>query len=115
MTGLTFEADRSFGTVAALMELVPQLGRSPFAGVRRRQRQHAMAALTAAAHLGMTLSGFDVHSAADLDSAFGDKHKSSKEAVIVVAIVLTSPNVRRISELALLVHLPSCHAFARRG
>ena len=71
-----------------------------------------MAALEQAApHLGMTLSGFDVHSADDLDSAFGDMQKSSMEAVIVVAGVLTYANVRRISELALQAHLPSCHAF----
>ena len=96
-----------------LKEIVPQLGR---VAVLRASGdvnvKHAMAALEQAApHLGMTLSGFDVHSADDLDSAFGYMQKSSMEAVIVVAGVLTYANVRRISELALQAHLPSCHAF----
>jgi hypothetical protein len=59
----------------------------------------------------VTLSGFDLHSADDLDDAFGDMQKRSMEAVIVVAGNLTYANYRRISELALQAHLPSCTAF----
>jgi putative tryptophan/tyrosine transport system substrate-binding protein len=115
MTGITFEAAiEAYGKrLQILKEIVPQLRRvavlraSGDANVRP-----AMAALDQAApHLGMTLSGFDVHSADDLDGAFGDMQKSSMEAVIVVAGNLTYANFRRISELALQARLPSCTAF----
>jgi len=115
MTGITFEAAiEAYGKrLQTLKEIVPQLGRvAVLRASGDANVKHAMAALEqAASHLGMTLSGFDVHSADDLDGAFGDMQKSGMEAVIVVAGVLTYANVRRISELALQAHLPSCHAF----
>jgi len=115
MTGITFEAAiEAYGRrLQILKEIVPHLGR---VGVLRASGDAnvkiSMSALERAAlQLGITLSAFDVHSADDLDGAFGDIHKSGMEAVIVVAGALVYANVRRISELALQAHLPSCTAF----
>jgi putative ABC transport system substrate-binding protein len=115
MTGITFEAAiEAYGKrLQTLKEIVPQLGRvAVLRASGDANVKISMAALERAApQLGITLSAFDVHSADDLDGAFGDIQKSGMEAVIVVAGALTYANVRRISELALQAHLPSCHAF----
>jgi putative tryptophan/tyrosine transport system substrate-binding protein len=115
MTGITFEAAiEAYGKrLQILKEIVPHLGRvAVLRAADDANVKISMPALERAApQLGITLSAFDVHSAADLDGTFGDIQKSGMEAVIVVAGALTYANVRRISELALLAHLPSCNAF----
>ena len=71
-----------------------------------------MAALERSAlQLGLTISTFDVRSADDFGSAFTDMRRSRMEAVLVVAASLFYSNARRIADLALQAHLPSCHAF----
>jgi putative tryptophan/tyrosine transport system substrate-binding protein len=115
MTGITFEAAvEAYGKrLQTLKEIVPHLGRvAVLRASGDANVKISMAALErAAAQLGITLSAFDVHSADDLDGAFGDIQKGGMEAVIVVAGNLTYANARRISELALQAHLPSCTAF----
>jgi putative tryptophan/tyrosine transport system substrate-binding protein len=96
-----------------LKEIVPRLAR---VGVLRALGDANVKIATtslerSAPQLGLTLSAFDVRSAEDLDGAFVDMQRSGMEAVIVVAGTLTYLNLRRISELALQAHLPSCHAF----
>jgi putative tryptophan/tyrosine transport system substrate-binding protein len=115
MTGVAFEAAiEAYGRrLQILKEIVPRLAR---VGVLRAPGDaNVKIAITSlersAAQLGLTLSVFDVRSADDLESAFVDMQRSGMEAVIVVAGALTYANVRRISELALQGHLPSCHAF----
>jgi putative tryptophan/tyrosine transport system substrate-binding protein len=115
MTGVTFEAAiEAYGRrLQIVKEIVPRLAR---VGVLRAlgdaNAKIAMTSLERSApQLGLTLSAFDVRSADDLDSVFVDMQRSGMEAVIVVAGTLTYANVRRISELALHAHLPSCHAF----
>ena len=115
MTGVSFEAAiEAYGRrLQIVKEIVPRLAR---VGVLRALGDaNAKIAMTSmersAPQLGLTLSAFDVRSADDLDSAFVDMQRSGIEAVIVVAGTLTYVNVRRISELALHAHLPSCHAF----
>jgi putative tryptophan/tyrosine transport system substrate-binding protein len=114
MTGVTFEAAmEAYGRrLQILKEIVPRLVR--VAVLRARGDAFVKIAMTSlersAPQLGLTLSAFDVRSADDLDSAFIDMQRSEMEAVIVVAGALTYANARRISELALQAHLPSCHA-----
>jgi putative ABC transport system substrate-binding protein len=114
MTGITFEAtNEAYGKrLQTLKQIVPQLGRvAVLRASGDANVKPAMAALEQAApQLGVTVSGFDLHSADDLDNAFGDMQKRSMEAVIVVPGNLTYANYRRISELALKAHLPSCTA-----
>ncbi len=115
MTGITSEAAvEAYGKrLQTLKKIVPHLGRvAVLRAFGDANVKISMAALERAApQLGITLSAFDVHSADDLDGAFGDIQKGGMEAVIVVAGALTYTNVRRISELALQAHLPSCTAF----
>jgi putative tryptophan/tyrosine transport system substrate-binding protein len=115
MTGIAFEAAiEAYGRrLQILKEVVPHLGRvAVLRASGDANVKISMAALERAAlQLGITLSAFDVHSADDLDGAFGDIQKSGMEAVIVVAGALAYANARRISELALQAHLPSCTAF----
>jgi putative ABC transport system substrate-binding protein len=76
MTGITFEAAiEAYGRrLQTLKEIVPRLGRvAVLRASGDANIKIAMAALQQAApQFGMTLSEFDVHSADDLDGAFGD-------------------------------------------
>jgi ABC-type uncharacterized transport system substrate-binding protein len=115
MTGITFEAAvETYGKrLQILKEIVPNLVsvavlRAPGDG----NAEFAMASLERSApRLGIALSPFDIRSADDLDIAIVDMQRSRVEAVIVVAGALTYSNSKRIAELSLAAHLPSCHAF----
>jgi ABC-type uncharacterized transport system substrate-binding protein len=115
MTGVTFEAAmEAYGRrLQIIKEIVPRLVR--VAVLRAPGDANVKIAMTSlersAPQLGLTLSAFDVRSVDDLDSAFIDMQRSGMEAVIVVAGALTYANARRISEMALQAHLPSCHSF----
>jgi putative tryptophan/tyrosine transport system substrate-binding protein len=115
MTGLTFEAaSETYGKrLQILKEIAPHVARvavlqAPGDG----NTKFAMASLERSApQLGMTLSAFDVRSADDLDNAFVEMQRSRMEGVIVVAGALTYSNTKRIADLSLAAHLPSCHPF----
>jgi putative ABC transport system substrate-binding protein len=115
MTGVTFEAAmEAYGRrLQILKEIVPRLAR--VAVLRAPGDANVKIAMTSlersAPQLGLTLSTFDVRSADDLDGAFAGMQRGQMEAVMVVAGALTYANLKRISELALQAHLPSCHAF----
>jgi ABC-type uncharacterized transport system substrate-binding protein len=114
MTGVTFDAAvEAYGRrLQILKEIVPRL--VSVALIRVPGDANVKIAMTSlersAPQLGLTLSTFDVRSADDLDNAFADMQRSGMEAVMVIAGPLTYANAKRISELALQAHLPSCHA-----
>jgi putative ABC transport system substrate-binding protein len=115
MTGLSFEAaiEAHGKRLQLLKEVVPHLSR--VAVLRAPADANTTIAMTAleqsAPQLGLTLSGFDVRSSGDLDNAFVDMQRSRMETVLVIAGSLTYSNGKRIADLALKTHLPSCHAF----
>jgi putative ABC transport system substrate-binding protein len=115
MTGISFEAaiEAHGKRLQLLKEIVPHLAR--VAVLRAPGDPNTKVAMTAleqsAPQLGLALSAFDVRSADDLDNAFVDMERSRMEAVLVVAGSLTYSNGKRIADLALQAHLPSCHAF----
>lgn len=115
MTGLSFEAaiEAHGKRLQLLKETVPHLGR--VAVLRAPDDPNTKIAMSAleqsAPQLALTLSPFDVRSADDFDNAFGEMHRSRIEAVLVVAGSLTYSNGRRIADLSVQAHLPSCHAF----
>jgi putative ABC transport system substrate-binding protein len=115
MTGVSLEAamDAYGKRLQLLKEIVPNLVRvAALRAPSDPNTKPAMAALERSApQLGLTISTFDVRSADDFGSAFADMRRSRMEAVLVVAASLFYSNGRRIADLALQAHLPSCHAF----
>ena len=115
MTGVTFEgAEETYGKrLQLLKEILPGL---TAVGVLRTLGDantiNAMESFERAAPaLRVTLHPFDVKTPEDLDGTFAMMKTSGVQALIVVAGGLTYAHGRRISELALTHHLPSCHAF----
>jgi putative ABC transport system substrate-binding protein len=115
MTGITFEAaSETYGRrLQILKEIMPNLERvavlraSGDANVR-----FAMESLDQAAPmLGVTLTWFDIKSGDDLPATIPDMQRRGSEALLVVAGALTYVNGKKIADLALAHHLPSCHAF----
>jgi putative tryptophan/tyrosine transport system substrate-binding protein len=115
ITGISFEAavEAHGKRLQLLKEIVPHLSRvAVLRAPGDPNTKIAMAALEQSApQLGLALSAFDVRSGADLDNAFRDMQRSGMEAVLVVAGSLTYSTGRRIADLALQTHQPSCHAF----
>jgi putative ABC transport system substrate-binding protein len=115
MTGIAFEAAaETYGKrLQILKEIVPNavrvaVLRAPGDG----NGQFAMASLERAApQLGVSLSMFEIASAADIDAAFVDMRRDGIEAVMVVAGALTYSNAKRIADLALAARLASCYPF----
>jgi putative ABC transport system substrate-binding protein len=115
MTGVTFEAAaETYGKrLQLLKEMLPGL---TTVGVLRTLGDantiNAMDSLERAAPaLRVILRPFDVKGPEGLDGTFATMKTSGVQAAVVIAGALTYAHGRRISELALTHHLPSCHAF----
>jgi putative ABC transport system substrate-binding protein len=115
MTGITFEAatETYAKRLQMLKEIMPSLSR---VAVLRAQGDanvlFAMASLEKSAPaLGVTLTPIDIKTADDLDSAFAEMQRSQAQALLVIAGGLTYVNSKKIADLALSHHQPSCHGF----
>jgi putative ABC transport system substrate-binding protein len=115
MTGITFEAatETYAKRLQILKEIVPTLSH---VAVLRAQGDanvpFAMASLEKSAPtLGVTLTRIDIKAADDLDSAFAEIQRSQAQALLVIAGALTYVNSKKIADLAVSYHLPSCHGF----
>jgi putative tryptophan/tyrosine transport system substrate-binding protein len=115
LTGMTFEAStETYGKrLQMLKDIQPSLGR---VAVLRAQGDpnvvHAIGALESAASLlGIRLSEFEIDSARNLPTVFGQLERSRAEALVSVAGAFTCMNSKTIGELSLKHRLPSCHGF----
>ena len=66
----------------------------------------------ASSGLGVTLALVKMTSADSLSEAFTEMKSTQAEALIVIPGALTYVNRKAIADLAVVHHLPSCHAFA---
>jgi putative ABC transport system substrate-binding protein len=115
MTGITFEAaTETYGKrLQILKEIMPKLSRVAVLQAQKDANvKFAMASLERAApDLGVSLSPIGVASSDEMAPAFDEMDRRQCEAVVVIAGVLTYGNGQQIADLALVHHLPSCHAF----
>lgn len=115
ITGIAAEAatETNEKRLQILSEIVPDLKR--VAVLRAVDDQYVGLAMTsldvAADKLAINLLPVDIKSAEDLGAAFTSIRKSRAEALIVPGAALVFTLNKRIAELALTAHLPSCHMF----
>jgi putative ABC transport system substrate-binding protein len=116
MTGITFEAahETNAKRLQILQEILPSATRIAVLGAGGDPNVgFAMASLQQASRgLGITLALVEVTSAENLREAFTEMKSTRAEALIVIPGALTYVNRKAIADLALVHHLPSCHAFA---
>ena len=116
MTGITAEAalETNGKRLQILKEIVSGLNRVPVlrdfdnrstAGFEWTALDHA------ARELGLTLVFIDVKSAGELEAAFANMKESKVQGLFVYRTALTFVAGKRIADLAIASHLPSCHAF----
>jgi putative tryptophan/tyrosine transport system substrate-binding protein len=116
MTGITFEAahETNAKRLQILKEILPGTTRiAVLAASGDPNVGFAMASLQEASRsLGVTLKQVPMTSADNLSEAFAEIETIRAEALIVIPGALTYVNREVIADLAVVHHLPSCHAFA---
>jgi putative ABC transport system substrate-binding protein len=116
MTGITFEAahETNAKRLQILKEILPGTTRvAVLAASGDPNVGFAMASLQEASRgLGVSLKLVPMTSADNLGEAFAEIEAIRSEALIVIPGALTYVNRKVIAELAVVHHLPSCHAFA---
>jgi putative tryptophan/tyrosine transport system substrate-binding protein len=115
MTGITFEAStETYGKrLQLLKEIMPGLEHVAVLGAAGDANVgFAMNSFDRVApELGITLTWVYIKSGAELEGAFATMKENQAEALIVIAGALTYSIGTQIADLALVAHLPSCHAF----
>jgi putative ABC transport system substrate-binding protein len=114
-TGITYEASTESWAkrIQILGEIVPDLNRvAVLLAAGDPNSDYTMAVLgPLAPAVGVTLVPVYVKSGDDLESAFDEMKRSRVQGLLVIAGSLTLGNGKRIAELALAYHMPSCHGF----
>jgi putative tryptophan/tyrosine transport system substrate-binding protein len=115
ITGITYEASTESWAkrIQILREIVPDLNRvAVLLAVADPNSDYAMAVLgPLAPAVGVTLVPVYVKSADDLESSFDEMIRSQVQGLLVIASSLTLGSGKRIADLALAYHMPSCHGF----
>jgi putative tryptophan/tyrosine transport system substrate-binding protein len=115
ITGITYEASTESWAkrIQILREIVPDLNRvAVLLAVADPNSDYAMAVLgPLAPAVGVTLVPVYVKSADDLESSFDEMKRSQVQGLLVIASSLTLGSGKRIADLALAYHMPSCHGF----
>ena len=114
-TGITYEASTESWAkrIQILREIIPDLNRvAVLLAANDPNSDYAMAVLVPLAPaVGVTLVPVYVKLGDDLKSAFDEIKRSQVQGVLVIASSLTLGKGKRIAELALEYHMPSCHGF----
>ena len=114
ITGIAAEAALEINgkRLQILKEIVPSLKRVAVLRDTTVDDKFELAALDQAAReLGVTVTPVGIKSADDLKGAFVDIKESRADALFVERTALTFNLGKQIADLALAVHLPSCHSF----
>jgi ABC-type uncharacterized transport system substrate-binding protein len=115
ITGITYEASTESWAkrIQILKEIVPDLNRvAVLLAAGDPNSNYAMAVLEPLAPtVGVTLVPVYFKLGEDLPSAFDEIQRSQVKGLLVIASTLTLGNGKRIAELALANHMPSCHGF----
>ncbi|MBV8336704.1 MAG: ABC transporter substrate-binding protein, partial [Alphaproteobacteria bacterium] len=114
MTGIAAEAALEINgkRLQILREIVPDLKRVAFLRDSADNDRLELTALDQAARqLRLTVIRVDIKSTDDLDAAFTTMKESDAGALFVTRTALTLTAGKRIADLAIAAHLPSCHSF----
>jgi putative ABC transport system substrate-binding protein len=115
MPGITYEASTESWAkrIQILREIVPDLNRiAVLLAAGDPNSDYTMAVLgPLAPAVGVTLVPVYVKLGDDLESAFDEMKRSQVQGLLVIASSLTLGNGKRIADLALTYHMPSCHGF----
>jgi putative ABC transport system substrate-binding protein len=115
ITGITYEASTESWAkrIQILKEIIPDLNRvAVLLAANDPNSDYAIAVLEPLAPaVGVTLVPVYVKLGDDLESAFDEIKRSQVQGLLVIASSLTLGKGKRIAELALEYHIPSCHGF----
>jgi putative ABC transport system substrate-binding protein len=115
ITGTTYEASTESWAkrIQILKEIIPDLNRvAVLLSAGDPNSEYAMAVLQPLAPaVGVTLVPIYFRSTDELETAFDEIKHSHVEGMLVIASTLTLGSGKRIADLALAYHIPSCHGF----
>ena len=115
ITGITYEASTESWAkrIQILKEIIPDLNQvAVLLSAGDPNSNYAMAVLgPLAPAVGVVLVPVYVKPGDDLESAFDEMKRRQAQGLLVIATSLTLGNGKRIADLALAYHMPSCHGF----